>query len=149
MPSTLVLLVLVVAVVAMAIRLSAMRGPRGSTARVRRWLAEQGWHVKRMERRWLTRGPFADIHRAGLKHSGLLYRVEVVDPEGRSRTGWIALPPGWQWLPTDRWRLQWHDGGPAPPPGLSTRAFSLLLLVAMAAVWLVVLGILRGQAPTP
>jgi len=146
MPSTLFLLLLVVLVVAVAVRLSAMRGPLGSAKRVDRWLRDQGWHVRRMERRWLTRGPFPDLPPAGVKHSGLLYYLEVAGPDDRRRTGWIALPPGWQWLPTDRWRLQWGEGEPASPSGLSTRSFLLLLLMALAAILLVVVTIARSHA---
>lgn len=145
MPGPLFALLVVVAVLVALVRLGAMRGPRGSTARVERWLREQGWQVRHMERRWLTRGPFPDILPAGVKHSGLLYRVEVVDADGQARRGWIALPPGWQWQPTDRWRLQWDAEGAAGRQGLSTTAFLLLLAVAAAAVLLVVLAILASQ----
>ncbi len=145
MPGTMLALLVVVAVLVALVRLGAIRGPRGSTARVERWLGEQGWQVRHMERRWLTRGPFPDILPAGVKHSGLLYRVEVVDADGQARTGWIALPPGWQWQPTDRWRLQWDAEGATARRGLSTPAFWLLLLVAAAAVLLVVLAIVASQ----
>lgn len=134
-----------VAVLAVVVRIISIEGPNGSTARVGRWLGEQGWQVRHLERRWLTRGPFPDIRPAGMRHSGLLYLVAVVGPDGRSRTGWVAIPPRWHWRRTDRWRLQWETEGASAPRGLSTLTYRLWVLAAMAAVLLVAQAVARGD----
>ena len=107
-------------------------------SRVRRLLEHEGFHVRRMERRWLTRGPFPDMQPPGLKHhKEWLVRVVGVDREHRPRAGWVRWHRKWPWEAADRWAVRWDEGpssevwGDEPVArkrGLSTAVFMGLIL---------------------
>lgn len=104
-----------------------IRAIRGRS-RLRRTLEEQGYEVRRMELRWLTRGPFADMRPAGLKYGDWLYRVLAEDGDNRLRVAWIRWRPGRPWQSEDHWELRWDENADAKPRGLPTALFCTLLL---------------------
>lgn len=107
-------------------------------ARIRGLLEQQGFRVQRMERRWLTRGPFPDLRPPGTKnHTEWLVRVMADDPSGTRRAGWVRWRRNWPGEGSDRWAVQWDEGpwnSSARTKGLSTAAFYGLMLIAMAIV---------------
>jgi hypothetical protein len=107
----------------------AMRG----RARLRRVVEAQGYRVRRMELRWLTRGPFATMRPAGLKYSDWLYRVVAEDRETTPRVAWIRWRPGRPWQPDDHWELQWDDNPDGKPGGIPTAIFGAMMLAGTAA----------------
>jgi hypothetical protein len=115
--------------------------------RVRRLLEQDGFHVRHLERRWLTRGPFPDMRPPGLKHhKEWLVRVVAEDRELRPRAGWVRWHRKWPWEAADKWAVRWDEepwsGQPADArsarkPGLSTAVFmALILLPALAGLGL-------------
>lgn len=105
------------------------------------WLEERGLELQRMERRWLTRGPFPDIRPAGVQHSGWLMHVLVRDRGGKLASGWVWLPPRWRWESPGRWRLHVDPGADSTPRGIGTPLFMAMLAAAGACVLLVVYAI--------
>lgn len=105
------------------------------------WLEQSGLRLQRMERRWLTRGPFPDIRPAGVQHSGWLMHILVRDRGGKLATGWVWVPPRWRWESPERWRLHMDDGVVPQPGGIGTALFMTLMAVAMVAVLLVIYAI--------
>jgi len=107
-------------------------------SRVRRLLEQEGFTVRQMERRWLTKGPFSDLRRPGTRHhKEWLVRVAAVDREHRPRAGWVRWRRKWPWEAADTWAVQWDEGplsglwGDAPAArkrGLSTTVFMALVL---------------------
>jgi hypothetical protein len=107
-------------------------------SRVRRRLEHEGFQVRHLERRWLTRGPFPDLRSPGLQHhKEWLVRAVAVDREHRPRAGWIRWRRKWPWEAADTWAVRWDEGpssevwGDAPAArkrGLSTAAFMALIL---------------------
>jgi hypothetical protein len=103
------------------------------SSRVRRLLEHEGFIVREMERRWLTRGPFPDLRPPGLKHhKEWLVRVVVEDRAHLPRTGWVRWRRKWPWEAADTWAVRWDEAsahGPAGRrPGLSTVVFMALVL---------------------
>jgi len=90
-----------------------------------------------MERRWLTRGPFPDIRPAGVKHSGLLFHIRMRDRSGTPASGWLWLPPGWQWKSPEHGRLQLNSSVDPKPSGIGTPLFALALTAAAVVLLLV------------
>lgn len=140
----LIVAVAVALVVALSVRVYASRRSLRAPAEIAQWLRQRGIEPERMERRWLTRGPFADIRPAGVEHSGLLFYLSARDHAGAPVTGWIWLPPGWQMMPSERWRLHMSPRGTSPPGGIGTPLFALMLAAA-AVVVLVVVGAIVQQ----
>jgi len=123
--------------------------------RVRRLLEAEGFHVRDMERRWLTRGPFPDMRPPGVKHhKEWLVRVVAEDRERRPRAGWVRWHRKWPWEAADTWAVRWDEGpsselwGAAPPArkrGLSTAVFvALVLPPALAGAGMGVYLLVRG-----
>ena len=134
MPRFLPLIVAVALVIAVCVRVYASSRSIRAPAEIERWLRQRGLELQRMERRWLTRGPFADIRPAGVEHSGLLFYLRAQDHAGAPVTGWLWLPPGWQLMSPERWRLHMNAGSASPPGGVGTPLFTLMLLAAAAVV---------------
>jgi hypothetical protein len=119
-------------------------------SRIRQLLAQAGFSVRRMERRWLTRGPFPDLTPPGLKHhKEWLVRVVAEDAAHHTRAGWVRWHRRRPWESADAWAVHWDqvpwsgewDGAQAK--GLSTRVFfiavhGLAAAATLAAVFLVV-----------
>lgn len=105
-----------------------------------RWLQQRGLQPQQMERRWLTRGPFPDIRPAGVKLSGWLFHIRVLDQSGMPASGWVWLPPGFSPSP-ERWRLQLDPSLDSKPGGIGTPLYVLVLAAAGAAVLLVISAI--------
>jgi hypothetical protein len=137
------LIVAIAVVIAVSVRVYASWRSLRAPAEIERWLRQRGLEPQRMERRWLTRGPFADIRPAGVEHSGLLYYLRALERGGAPVTGWIWLPPGWQMMSSERWRLHMNPGGASKPGGVGTPLFALMLLVAAAVVLAVVSAIVQ------
>jgi hypothetical protein len=129
-------------------------------SRVRRLLEQEGFSVRQMERRWLTKGPFPDMRPAGMEHhKEWLVRVVAVDREHRPRAGWVRWRRKWPWEAADTWAAHWDEGpwsgqwGDAPAArrrGLSTAVFMALVLPPSLAgmgmgVYLLVRGIQEQQ----
>jgi len=110
-------------------------------ADIRESLERQGFAVRKLELRWLTRGSFPDLRLPGLRGSRgqYLYHVAAADGGGRPRTGWVRWSAGWPWRPAAPWSLRWDDTASAGRKGLSTAAF-LAMLVAVASIVLVLIG---------
>jgi hypothetical protein len=132
------------AVAALSLRVFASRRTLRVRAELERWLRQRGFEPQRMERRWLTRGPFPDVRPAGVKHSGLLFHIRGRDHGGAPACGWLWLPPGWQWASTEHWRLHLDQSSDSKPGGIGTPLFALVL-VAAAAVVLVIVGVIVQQ----
>ena len=107
-----------------------------------RWLQQRGLQPQQMERRWLTRGPFPDIRPAGVKLSGWLFHIRVLDPNGMPASGWVWLPPGFSPSP-ERWRLHLDPSLDSKPSGIGTPLYAVVLAAAFAAVLLVVTAIMK------
>lgn len=107
------------------------------------WLEERGFQLQRMERRWLTRGPFPDIRPAGVQHSGWLMHILVRDRSGELASGWVWLPPRWRWTSPECWRLHLDPGSDSKPGGISTPLFTTMLAAAGVFVLLVIYAIVR------
>lgn len=124
-------LVLLVAVSANAWSIRhAVRG-RGE---IRARLARDGFIVREMELRWLTRGPFPDMRPTGMRNSpDRLYYIVVDSPTGKRQTGWVRWRFHWPGQP-DRWSVHWNDAAEPKRQGLSTVLFYSLVLAAMAIV---------------
>ena len=126
-------------------RFASMEG--GWAARIRALLEQQGFRVQRMERRWLTRGPFPDLKPPGTKnHTEWLVRVFADDPAGTRRAGWVRWRRKWLGEREDRWAVRWDEepwGSSASQrtKGLSTAAFYGLMLAAMVVVFSLVAAI--------
>ena len=126
-------------------RFASMEG--GWAASIRALLEQQGFRVQRMERRWLTRGPFPDLKPPGTKnHTEWLVRVIADDPAGTRRGGWVRWRKKWPGESGDRWAVQWDEepwGSSVRrgTKGLSTAAFYGLMLAAMAVVVSVIAAI--------
>jgi len=127
----------------------------GWASRVRRLLEQEGFHVRQMERRWLTRGPFPDMRPPGSSHhKEWLVRVVADDRELRPRAGWIRWHRKWPWEAADTWAVHWDEGpwsgqwGDAPAArkrGLSTAMFlTLVLPPALAGLAIGVYLLVRG-----
>jgi hypothetical protein len=116
-------------------------------AHIRALLEQQGFRVQRMERRWLTKGPFPDLRPPGTKnHTEWLVRVIVDDPSGTRRAGWVRWRRNWPGEQEDRWAVRWDEepwGASARQrtKGLSTAAFYGLMLATMAVVFSLVAAI--------
>lgn len=111
--------------------------------RVRRLLEREGFTVRRMERRWFTKGPFQDMRLPGSKHhKEWLIRLVAVDREHRPRAGWGRWRRALPWEAADRWAVQWDEApwtgawdgtGDPEKRGLSSRVFIPLVLVPSLA----------------
>lgn len=145
MPHYWPLIVAVAVVIAVSVRVYASWRSLRAPAEIERWLRQRGLEPERMERRWLTRGPFADIRPAGVEHSGLLFHLRARDHTGAPVTGWIWLPPGWQLMSSERWRLHLSPGDTSRPVGVSTPLFTLMLMAA-AGVVLAIVSIIVQQS---
>lgn len=110
-------------------------------AAIRESLERQGFAVRELELRWLTRGSFPDLRLPGLRGSRgqYLYRVAAADRGGRPCTGWVRWSAGWPWRPAAPWSVRWDDTASAGRKGLSTAQF-LAMLVAVAAIVLVLIS---------
>lgn len=129
---------------------SAIRWP----ARIRHLLAQDGFTVRHLERRWLTRGPFPDMRRPGTK-GAMEWLIRFV-AEGRDHQphgGWIRWRRRLPWESADRWAIHWDtlpasgvwDGTAASESkGLSSRVFYAVLVGLGAVVVMVVLTIWRS-----
>ena len=79
-------------------------------SRVRRLLEQEGFTVRQMERRWLTKGPFQDMRQPGTKHhKEWLVRVVAEDREHRPRAGWVRWRRKWPWESADTWAVRWDE----------------------------------------
>jgi hypothetical protein len=113
-------------------------------SRIRRLLDQEGFRVRHLERRWLTRGPFPDLKRAGTKgHTEWLVRVVAEDREHRPRAGWVRWRRKWPWEAVDTWAVHWDEApwnaaASARASGLSTRVFFTLLLIATAVMMVII-----------
>lgn len=111
-------------------------------ARLRGMLEEQGHRIRRMELRWLTRGPFTELPPAGMKGGGWLYRILTEDVERKRRVAWIRYHLRWPWQ-DDRWELRWDESGEVKPRGLPTMLF---MAPAVAGVAVAIFLIFRRLA---
>jgi hypothetical protein len=134
----------VAAVAALSLRIFASRRSLRVRTKLERWLRQCGFEPQRMERRWLTRGPFPDIRPAGVEHSGLLFHVRGRDRGGVPASGWVWLPSGWQWTSTERWRLHVDPNPDVKPRGIGTPVVAVALMAA-AAVVLAIVSAIVGQ----
>jgi hypothetical protein len=139
-------IIVVAAVAALSARVFASRRSLHVPVDIKRWLEERGFEPQRLERRWLTRGPFPDIRPAGVQHSGLLFHIHARDRSGALASGWLWLPPGWQWTSHEHWRLHLDPGPDQKPRGGGTPIFALILLAAAALVLLVMITIVRQHS---
>lgn len=112
-------------------------------ATLRPWLEERGLRPQRMDRRWLTRGPFPDIRPAGVQHSGWLVHILGRDCSGTLVSGWVWLPPRWRWTSPERWRLHLDPDVDPKPGGIGTPLFTTMLAAAGLVVLLVVYAIVQ------
>ena len=131
------------AVAALSLRVFASRRSLRVRAELEWWLRQRGFEPQQMERRWLTRGPFPDIRPAGVKFSGLLFHIRGRDRGGLLASGWIWLPPGWQWASTEHWRLHLDPSSDSKPSGIGTPLFALVLMVSAAVVLVIVSAIVQ------
>ena len=131
----------VVAFVAAALVVLVSRRLLRTPPMLQPWLAERGFELQRMERRWLTRGPFPDIRPAGVQHSGWLVHFLARERSGKVVSGWVWVPPRWRWASPDRWRLHLNPSAVSKPGGIGTPLFMSMLATAGAAVLLVVCAI--------
>jgi hypothetical protein len=122
------LIIAVAVVIALSTRVFASCKSLRVPVEIVLWLRQRGFEPQRMERRWLTRGPFADIRPAGVKHSGLLFHIRARNRSGALASGWIWLPPGWQWASPEHWRLHMGPSSDSKPSGIGTPLFALLLM---------------------
>jgi hypothetical protein len=124
-------------------------------SRIRQLLEREGFTVQRMERRWLTRGPFPDLRRPGTRNfREYLVRVIALDREHRRVAGWVRWQPPWPWTKHEQWAVQWDAepwtagvDGPTTNRGLSSRVFlpvviGLSVLGAVAGIWILARGLL-------
>jgi hypothetical protein len=118
-------------------------------SRVRRLLEHEGFTVRRMERRWLTRGPFPDLRPPGVnRHTEWLIRVDAVDREHRPRAGWVRWRKKWPWDAADTWTVRWDDAASPRTPGLSTGVFMALVFPpSLAGLGISVYLIAQGIPP--
>jgi hypothetical protein len=131
----------VLAAVLMALALyRTVSGHVSWAPRLRRLLERDGFSVRRMERRWLTRGPFPDMRPPGAKHSSeWLIRVVAEDREHQPRSGWVRWRRRWPWETQDRWAVSWdatadpHLEAPRMQ-GVSSAVFFSFLFLAIAVV---------------
>lgn len=134
----------IAAVAALSLRVFASTRSLRVRAELERWLRHRGFEPQRMERRWLTRGPFPDIRPAGVNHSGLLFHIRGRDHGGVPASAWVWLPPGWQWTSHEDWRLHLDPSPDAKPRGIGTPLFAVVLTAA-AAVVLTIVSAIVGQ----
>lgn len=141
MPYSWLLLIAVAAVVALSVRLLALRRSLRVRAELGWWLRQHGVEAQQMERRWLTRGPFPDIRPAGVEHSGLLFHFRGRDRCGAPVSGWVWLPPGWQAASTEQWRLHWDPGPDVNLRGIGSPLFTAAMMAVAAAVLAIVTAV--------
>src|SRR5690606_12179590 len=107
---------------------------------IRASLAREGYDIRELELRWLTRGSFPDLRRPGLRGSRgqYLYYVAARDRGGCPLTGWVRWSAGWPWRPREPWSVSWDEAPAAGRKGLSTVQFLALALAPVVIVLLVV-----------
>ena len=112
-------------------------------SRIRRALAQDGFRIRHMERRWFTKGPFADMRMPGSKFTReWLVRIVADSRDGEPRAGWVRWQRGRPWEASDRWAIRWDDvpwagvwdGTATRTTSLPTRVFVIMLLVAIAII---------------
>ena len=112
-----------------------------SRGEIRAALARDGFLLRELELRWLTRGPFTDMGWSGAKgNRGVyLYRVTAADRQRASRTGWIRWRARWPWQHREEWLLRWDGADEAPSKGFSSAMYVAMLIV----LTLIVLSVVR------
>jgi hypothetical protein len=123
-------------------------------SRIRRALAQDGFSIRHMERRWFTKGPFADMRMPGSKFTReWLVRIVADNRDGEPRAGWVRWQRGRPWEASDRWAVRWDDvpsagvwdGTATRTTSLPTRVFVAMLLVAIAIIVIAALVPLLAQ----
>ncbi len=118
------------------------RGLLVDRRRLRPWLEERGYRLRRAQMRFLTSGPFQDIRLPGTKHGDSLYRVIADDGEGRERVLWVRMPARAPWARSD-WELRIDDAPERTRRGLGMGAFAAFVLGLMLLVGGLILVVSR------
>lgn len=79
---------------------------RRARTEVRRALENSGYHIVRLDYRWLRQGP---LFWSSNQHTHLVYRVVVHDAEGRERMGWARWGRTWLFNPPDKLEFRWDQ----------------------------------------
>jgi hypothetical protein len=69
------------------------------------WSAQNGYRLQRAELRWFDRGPFFWTTSRGQ----LVYRVRIIDRDGRTRDGWVKCGGAVLGLASRRVAVRWDD----------------------------------------
>jgi hypothetical protein len=115
-------------------------------ATIRRDLSAEGYAVRSVELRWLTRGPFRDtaVPLLARRRVGYLFRVFAENPAGRPCSGWARWRPRYLLQPSER-SLVWDAETTTVTPGISSPLFFAIILLASSIALTIVLNVfLRG-----
>jgi hypothetical protein len=106
-------------------------------ARLRQELAAQGYAVRALNARWLTRGSFPDLAPSGVGRKmkrEYLFRVLAEDRGGIARSGWVRWRVPLWWHREEEWVLKWDDTLEHAAKGVPSLLFYAMVLVAIAVV---------------
>jgi len=132
-----------VVLASLAVHAWSIRGVQRGRDEIGAALARDGYVVRSIELRWLTRGPFPDMRPPGVRNSPeCLYYIVADDPSGRQRTGWARWRTRWPGQAADRWKMHWNDDRGAGRRGLSTMQFATTVLLGAALVMTLLFNVL-------
>jgi hypothetical protein len=98
---TYLLLISFVAIVIVSVVWSFSRG----RTLLNRWAHDNGFEILHSEVRTLCAGPFTWTSSRGQ----IVYFVQVRDPEGRERSGWVRCGSFWRGIGSDKTEVRWKD----------------------------------------
>ena len=71
---------------------------------LKRWADENGYEITHAEHRMFRKGPYVFSSRGQT-----VYRVEVRDPQGLARKGWVRCGSWWAGVLSDQVEARWDE----------------------------------------